>query len=324
MEENWSEAYDVFQKLDDTWTTESRVLNELKTLDDIKAEIRIDLERNGTNVQLNDEDLTGDGDQSQVNKSSRDYYQELFATGADLFHHKRDSKTLSKFVICCITGQTDLVREMLRQVDSPGKPPEQLINLLETRETSLRCSPLLMILAMEKQLDPQCHEGQRKNVELLLSYGARPDAKDVVGKTVCHYGSGEKATETSLAMVDMCIPAAESAFLFAKRVELFGLNNYDMNGKIGIARGFHVKSGRRAVYLLQDRKEVAVKPQNLRVLGDLQEAPPATKLCDIIDRISCVCLYGVVLHDRFSTWPSFSSRSTKPRLILRTWMDIHL
>lgn len=70
---------------------------------------------------------------------------------------------------------------------------------------------------MEKQLDPKYHEGQLKNVELLLRYGARPDAKNVTGKTVCHYGSGLKATETSLAMVDMCIPAAASAFLFAKK-----------------------------------------------------------------------------------------------------------
>ena len=51
-----------------------------------------------------------------------------------------------------------------------------------------------------------------------------------------------------------------------------------MNGKVGIVKGFHVNSGRRVVYLLLDRKNAAIKPQNSRVQGELRIPPNCVTL----------------------------------------------
>ena len=43
--------------------------------------------------------------------------------------------------------------------------------------------------------------------ELMLRYGARPDAQDVCGKTVCHNSTGAMATETTKSVVKLCAEA---------------------------------------------------------------------------------------------------------------------
>ena len=106
---------------------------------------------------------------------------------------------LSKFAMNCFTGNVDGVRASLKQADTdPEMPSEALIKLPELRETTLRQSPLMMIMTMgthvimpEEDLAPlQMVEASLKSrqleaVKLLLQYGARPDVKDVCGKTVC-------------------------------------------------------------------------------------------------------------------------------------------
>jgi hypothetical protein len=90
------------------------------------------------------------------------------------------------------------------------------------------------------------------------------------------------ATDMTMKVVDMCIPAAQSSHLFGKDVDLYGLSNESMNGKGGIARG-GIGTGRRAVYLLDQSKEMAIKPGNIRLIEANNEAEPRPKICDIED-----------------------------------------
>jgi hypothetical protein len=57
--------------------------NHGKPLNEIKARIRDSLKRHGTNVDMNDADPTGDGDQSPVHLdfAGKQVYRDLFALG---------------------------------------------------------------------------------------------------------------------------------------------------------------------------------------------------------------------------------------------------
>jgi len=142
-----------------------------------------------------------------------------------------------------------------------------------------------------------------------LSYGARPDARDVCGKTVCHYGAGAMATDMTLAVVERAAAAYETSHLFGRQVELTGLRgNPAMNGKRGIARGYHSTSKRRAVYLFADTKQIAVKPENLKLVveGDgagEEDADAAIRngkrnLCNLQCRLGTVSLHETIPCDR--------------------------
>ena len=137
-------------------------------------------------------------------------------------------------------------------------------------------------------------------VKLLLEYGARPDAKDVCGKTVCHYGMGCMATEMTLTTARYCLEAHQSSHLFGKEVELHSLQKEDMNGLRGICRGYSVATGRRSVYVFDEKKAVAIKPENLRLVGaddaDVDSTRP--KLCDVPDRLGGVALLEVYMQGR--------------------------
>lgn len=213
---------------------------------------------------------------------------------------------VQKFAFLCLTGSFAEVRKMLKEADRPGAPPKELTDLLETRDLALRLSPLLLMASLGKTIalnagmlglamsEDEFHRRQTKVVEILLQYGARPDAKDALGKTVCHYGAGVMATRTSMAMVDMCLPAAQSSQFFGKEVELFGLKNAEMNGKRGIARGYVSASGRRAVYLVGSSEPLAIKPENLRFAdGSATVKPP--NLLDVQDRLGGTSLLEVFM-----------------------------
>jgi len=160
----------------------------------------------------------------------------------------------------------------------------------------MRLSPLLCVVSVGKNGIVKA-EDHVKVVKLLLLYGARPDAKDVVGKTVCHYGAGAMATDMTIEVVRMCSAAAESSHLFGKEVVLQGLNKASLNGKRGIAHGFVTESGRRVIYLIDQEKELSIKPENI-TLGDGSAVESPTKLCDIQDRLGGTALLEVFLSDR--------------------------
>jgi len=171
-----------------------------------------------------------------------------------------------------------------------------MIKLLETRDTSMRLSPLLLIVSAGKNVVDQPYMDHKGAAKLLLKSGANPFAKDVLGKTVAHYGAGAMATPMTLEVVDMCILAARSSHLLGKDVELHSLKA-NINGSRGVAGGFDPDSGRRVVYLSEDKKEVWVKPDNIRLVA-VENTNQPKMLLDVQDRMGSVSLHEVLMQDR--------------------------
>lgn len=269
-------------------------------LEEKKAAIRQILIGIGIDVAQNDGDPTGDGDQrTMASVEDRDIARHLFSTGGDIHDHfAAAERTMSKFGLACATGDARAVSEMIKRVaraeSQPYSRSAAVLALLETRETSMRLSPLLLVVSVGKNIRYDSNHVSpnfQKLAKLLLEYGASPCAKDVMGKTVCHYGAGVMATNMTLEVVDMCIRAAKNHHMYGKEVQLHGLNTQEMNGKVGVAGGFNSDSGRRSVYLQGDGREVWIKPENMKLVepSALQRYPPLT---DIRDRLG-----GVSLHD---------------------------
>jgi hypothetical protein len=220
---------------------------------------------------------------------------------------------LSEFAVHCVTGRHRKVRRLLQKHSVKcGQHLDDLIRLLETRETSMRYSPLLMVFVVlrklaiyEKQEETASETTQSsaslnyrvlernliKVVKLLLLFGARPDAKDITGRTVVHYGADRFASAASLKCTEMCIGAAYSAGSFGREVVLVN-NKY--HGRIGVAAGYRVDTCARLVYVLGQRKEIEVLNRHLR-LKDRQSVvtPVKRNLCDIPDRFGITALHEI-------------------------------
>lgn len=270
----------------------------------LKAYIRSGLQSHGTDVRFNDRDSFGDGDQSPIHldHQGKQFYRELFRTGGDIRQLAAlGCEPLSPFAKMCVTGAVHAVREMLQQLDDPlGFAPTKLIQALEKRETSMRLSPLLMIVPMGKSLQlpkTSLAQKQRQVAEILLEYGARPDAKDVCGKTVCHYGMDQEATAMTQYVADLCIVANQSSHFFNQKVVLHSLHNESMNGKIGIAKGYIVSTKRRAVLIMDTKKIVGIKPENILLQQPSKAPQELVKLYDAQDRLGEVCLLECVLKN---------------------------
>jgi len=256
----------------------------------------------GTDCDANDRDPTGDGDQSMIQtEAKRDAAREMYSIGGDIHQHLVDN-ALSEFAFACAAGVVHSVQKILdkmeKKVTKPSCRSDEMKKLLESRETSLRLSPLLLITSAGKNC--KMPGGNHEEVaKILLKYGASPTAKDVLGKTVAHYGAGAFATDMTLKVVDMCIRAAQTAHLYGKDVKLHGLNNIDMNGLQGVAGGFDPDSGRRLIFLAGLGKEVWVKPENVQLLESAQNG--VITLTDIQDRLGSVSLHEVVMQNRKHT-----------------------
>lgn len=159
-----------------------------------KAKIRRQLKNHGTDVDLNDRTPYGDGDQTPIDgpndNDRRQFCRDLFSEGGDVFQHL-GAQAISKFALSCVMGAPELVQAELEKADDGSKgeyPSEKLVQLLEFRETSMRLSPLLMMVSLSKNIqgNPEMERGQLEVVKVLLQYGARPQAKDVVGKVSEH------------------------------------------------------------------------------------------------------------------------------------------
>jgi len=110
---------------------------------------------------------------------------------------------------------------------------------------------------------------------------------------------GTMSIKLTIDIAGLCIEANRSSHFFNQEVELHGLKTDSMNGKRGIARGY--MDGRRAVYVVADKREVWIKPENLRlVAGDTNDTP--INLVDVPDRLGTV-----VLHELME------GQDTKPR-----------
>ena len=137
----------------------------------------------------------------------------------------------------------------------------------------------------------------------LLRYGARPDARDVAGKTVCHYGAGSMATKLSLEITSLCMEAYKSCAHFEKKIVLHGLTTReDLNGKPGTCGGF--LNGRRVVHLLDldgsKEKTVLIRPENIRKAGTLKKITRTSDellLVNLQDRLGNVSLHETVCSE---------------------------
>eukprot|EP00804_Cyclotella_cryptica_P013918 CCRYP_002436-RA/>CCRYP_002436-RA protein AED:0.29 eAED:0.29 QI:0/-1/0/1/-1/1/1/0/523 len=273
------------------------------TLQQQKDAIRSALVDMGTNIAQNDADPTGDGDQSLIeSREYRDTARELYAIGGDIHAHFT-TNSISPFAMNCALGLADMVQKTLKELTGEETQPysksERLLALLETRETSMRLSPLLLIVSAGKNLagSPEAKKHQ-DTAKVLLKYGANPLARDVLGKTVCHYGAGAMANQMTLDVVDMCISASKSHFLHGRDIELHGLKTAEMNGKVGVAGGFDCDSGRRSIFLEEEKREVWIKPENVRLIDASETHPSPVSLQDIQDRFGSVSLHEVVMQDR--------------------------
>jgi ankyrin repeat protein len=268
-----------------------------------KERVRAILTDIGTDCIQNDNDPMGDGDQSMIlSKKKRAQARELFSLGGDINGYFEQSG-FSSFALSCIVGNAENVKTTLlditKRIQRPWSCNEEIKALLEKRETSMRLSPLLLIVSAGKNYHGVPQKDHVKIAKTLLKHGASPCAKDVLGKTVCHYGAGMASTPMTLEIVDMCIRAAQTAHLYGKDVELHNLvSATNLNGLRGVAGGFDTETGRRSVYVPTINKEVSVKPVNIRLLPPNKAPSEITMLADVQDRLGSVALHEVIMSNK--------------------------
>jgi len=106
------------------------------------------------------------------------------------------------------------------------------------------------------------------------------------------------ATDMTMEVVQRAAKAYETSYLFNQEVELAGLTgNTSMNGLRGIARGYHYSTGRRAVYLHGQGKQVSVKPENVKLVDPSTDSNER-KLCDLQCRLGTVSLLETIPSNR--------------------------
>lgn len=274
-------------------------------LDQKKQAIRQFLIETGTDVNRNDNDPTGDGDQSMIETfEKRDLARQLFAFGGDIHEHISQPRfinpSMSKFAYACAYGfvgdaQSEIKRvKDLEILSQPYSRCREVLNLLERREMSVRLSPLLLIVSAGKNF----HNANHRHVDvakLLLKHGASPVAQDVFGKTAVHYGCGAYGTKMTLEVADMCIRGAKSHHLFGKDVKLHSLNTESMNGKVGVAGGFDPDSERRAVYLPDEKREAWIKIENMALTEKDEDCKSCPLLSEIQDRFGSTALHELCM-----------------------------
>jgi len=171
--------------------------------------IRADLAKNGTDLTRNDADPFGDGDQQPLRKRAYvETHRNIWVAGGDIREYFA-SGNHSTMALACLTGNLHQVQRELRDLTGT-----QLTERLERRESTLRLSPIFFCLIGDRQLarPPNSPQGQYICIaKELLARGARPDARDVCGKTVAHYGAGAAATPLTLSIVDLCIEKAKAS-----------------------------------------------------------------------------------------------------------------
>ena len=285
---------------------------DLLTFDEQKATIRRALLDMGTDCALNDSDPMGNGDQSMIQTNAkRDAARELFAIGGDMEGHFSNGK-LSPFMFSCVTGQVENVRMTLEdetaRLEQPWSQQVSLKKLLDTRETSLRMSPLLLMVSLGRRIitrgGDEITSPLLATAKLLLEYGATPNVQDVLGKTVVHYGAGAMADNMSMELSDMCIEASKSINLYAKEVELKDLDDSNdnpaiVNGMRGIVGGYKSDSGERSVYLTEQKRQIWINPKYLILVeNDASTNEKGVKLVNVQDRNGAISLLEVIMQDR--------------------------
>ena len=282
-----------------------------RAIQETSATIRKLLELAGTDLEQNDNDLFGDGDQSGcghlglIGESTRQILRSLFAQGGDLDSYLCFKGGFSPFGNACATGDVSKVENMLKVTETGSEERRQL---LERRETGMRFSPLCLTTALYKSRQ---HVSMRLKIpvsqmdhvavfKMLLKYGAAPDGKEATGKTVVHYAAGVMANQNTLDMCDFCIDAAKSSRQFGKDVILRNLSKEEYNSLEGKLGGYICGSGRREV-ILKNRKSLALKPENI-FFGEGDEEKciydETRNLVNDQDRVGMISLHEVYMSAR--------------------------
>lgn len=287
-------------------------LSRPRSVSETQATIRKLLTISGTNLKQNDDDPFGDGDQSGCGKlglggeSTRQILRSLFGNGGDIDTYLRHPDALTSFAYACAIGDISTVEQMLKATDFGS---EDRMHLLERRETGMRFAPICLCLALYKS---RMHVSMRLKIsvsgmnhlavfKLLLKYGARPDVKEVTGKTIIHYGAGSMADATTLKMSDYSIDAAKSSKYFGKNIVLRNLSKVEYNGLEGKLGGYLCDTGRREV-LLNNGKSLALKPQNIFVKQgeDVEKCifDESRNIVNDQDRVGMISLHEVYMSTR--------------------------
>eukprot|EP00571_Detonula_confervacea_P014415 CAMPEP_0172302324 /NCGR_PEP_ID=MMETSP1058-20130122/4040_1 /TAXON_ID=83371 /ORGANISM="Detonula confervacea, Strain CCMP 353" /LENGTH=587 /DNA_ID=CAMNT_0013012749 /DNA_START=116 /DNA_END=1879 /DNA_ORIENTATION=- len=292
----------------------------------------------GTDVDMNDADPYGDGDQSPVSvggeesadimsrfremagpshggefdkaEPARQVIRELWSAGGDLESYLKFGGFSSFATSCCLGDSKAVKRAIKGTVEG-----DERVHLLERRESGMRFTPLLLCIAISKVRGYVCQiTGAREAdmdhlgvVKILLLHGARPDCKELAGKTAVHYGAGSRATADSLKMTDYSFHAAKSAAYFGKRVTLRNLKAEQFNGLPGVLGGFDADTGRRQV-TLDNQKQLYILPQNIFSVREDKEVEdkevedkevciydPSKNLLNECDRVGTISFHEVFL-----------------------------
>ena len=270
------------------------------------------LDKAGTNVNLNDEQNIGDGDQRPPSTTSgRQILRTLWFKGGDIGNGTmwNPCPPVMNFTI---HGDAVGVRTMLEDVLTKTSKDHltMLPFVLESRSSSLRWSPLMVcvgFLSHPKIMQHNTINNQSNHVGVAvtyLRYGARPDIKDVMGKNIVHYGAGVWATPRSMLIVDYCIAAARVSAFYDQRVVIDGLQSSpELNRKSVILTGFDGPSGRCVVNLEESpggpRRELSIKPCNLfESVGGPCIENVNRKLVNDQDRTGLTALHQVIMSTR--------------------------
>eukprot|EP01032_Pedospumella_encystans_P013920 gene13920-16007_t len=174
------------------------------------SKILSNLGKNGTDIQKNAADPMGDGDQSLIfDRNQAQLHRDVWSAGADV-QHLLMNNGLPPFIIGCMVGNLDMCTKLLSDCDTTEKKKA----LLETRYSVLRLSPLFFTAIGFATMGFLHATGKKQNLEvaqLLLEHGARPDARDLCGKTIIHYCAGPlcaPGSTTLLDIADLCIARA--------------------------------------------------------------------------------------------------------------------
>lgn len=163
----------------------------------------LELGRNGTNLAKNYNDPHGDGDQSKLTDKKAQLHRDFWCAGGDVLDLLQEGR-LPDFIVACMTGNAQICRDLLLN-SSNGQEKELMI---EKRYSVLRFSALFFAIVGHVQVGNYPGKNNLEIVRILLSNGARVDARDLCGKTVLHYIMGPLCSPGDVVMkdiADVCI-----------------------------------------------------------------------------------------------------------------------
>ena len=268
----------------------------------------------GTNVEQNEGDPFGNGDQSPCGElgntdegeETRQILRYLFQNGGDLNSYLMFDR-FTQFAHACVIGDAATVRRMLALTQFGSR---ERMELLEQRETGMRFPPLILTVAMFKSRHyvsqvlgvPLTKMDHFTVFKLLLQYGADVSSKDMTGKSIIHYGAGSYAQDLTLTMSEYCIDAAKSSQYFGQTIILQNLSKTEYNGRSGKLGGYLTENGRRQV-ILEDGKELSLLPKNIYIqTGENEEEKcildDNRNLVNDQDRNGMISMHEVYMSER--------------------------